>query len=118
MDITPPFVEYARGSGLNVQLIDGPDDLPPGPFGRITMLSVFTHIPRDQRLGYLAAIRERLTGEALIDILPAVEDYGDVGATWSDTEQFGRDLVDTGFTTISTFDWDARSTPHRYYRIS
>lgn len=82
------------------------------------MLSVFTHIPRDQRLGYLAAIRERLTGEALIDILPAVEDYGDVGATWSDTEQFERDLVDTGFTTISTFDWDARSTPHRYYRIS
>ena len=116
VDITPPFVEYARSQGLNASVISGPGDLPGGLFDRVCLLSVFTHIPRDERVAYLASIRPRLTGEALIDILPG-PDGGGVGAMYSDPDTFESDLAAAGFSIISSFDWDARSAHHRYYRI-
>lgn len=117
VDITPSFVEFARGLGRNVSLISGPADLPDGPFDRITMLSVMTHIPRSLRQEYLAAIRDRLGGEALVDILPG-DEGGDVKAWYADPSDFEADLAAANLSVVATHEWQTPlGVVHRYYRV-
>lgn len=118
VDITPSFVEFCIGRGLNVSLIDTATDMPPGPFDRILMSSVMTHMPHADRLAYLPHIRSRLAGEALIDILPGAHDDGSVRAWHCDADIFRSDLGAAGFKVIRTFEWTARDGwTHLYFRI-
>jgi SAM-dependent methyltransferase len=116
-DVAPAMVAFAAARGLDARVIDGAADLPDGPFDTVACLSVFTHIARQDRQDYLAAIRERLTGEALVDILPG-DEGGDIGRWTAHVGEFERDLADAGFAVLSVFEWRSRdSALHRYYRI-
>lgn len=118
VDITPSFVAFCTERGLNVSLIEQPTDMPTGPFDRILMSSVMTHMPHADRLAYLPEIRSRLSGEALIDILPGAHDEGSVRAWHCDPETFHSDLEAAGFEVIRTFQWTARDDwTHLYFRV-
>lgn len=118
VDITPSYVAYARAQGLDARLTVTPDDMPDGPFDRIIMASVLTHMGHADRLAYLPEIRRRLDGEALLDILPGAHDAGNVGAWYCDPATFAADLRTAGFTVIATLDWTAHDRHlHRYYRV-
>lgn len=118
VDVAGSQVDYARRVyHANAQITETPDDLPEGPFDRVCVLSVFTHIAREDRQAYLAAIRQRLDGEALIDILPGTEGGG-IGAWYADLDGFRDDLADASLQIVSEFEWIAKDqTHHRYFRL-
>lgn len=118
VDITPSFVAYCQQQGLNVHLIESPTDLPVGPFDRILMASVMTHMPHAERLAYLPEIRSRLDGEALIDILPGIHDAGNVGGWYCDPKTFRADVKAAGFRVVKTLRWTAHDAhEHLYFRV-
>lgn len=114
VDIAPAMVAHCQERGLDARLIDGPGDLPQGPFDRTVMLSVMTHMGRAARQEYLAALRPR-TGALLVDILPGTETDG-IAIAYADPESFEDDLAAVGFTVVATWDISAKDgAPHRYY---
>ena len=118
VDITPSYVEYCQANGLNVSLIEGSHDLPAGPFDRIIMSSVMTHMHHADRVAYLHAIRPILDGEALLDILPGHHDEGSLRAWYCDPAVFAADLKLAGFTIVSTLEWQAPDLfTHLYFRV-
>lgn len=117
VDISRPMVDFCRAKGLRADAIEGPDDLPAGPFDRVTMLSVMTHMGREDRRAYLRAIRARLTGEAIIDILPGVEMDG-IARAQADDPTFRADLAEAGFSIIEWHEIRSRDNNlHRYFRV-
>lgn len=117
VDVAPAMVEHTRARGFEAYITHSPDDLPAGPFDSVACFSVFTHISYDDRGAYLAAIRERLTGEMLVDILPGFEG-GNPGRWYADDDEFRKQLFAYGFEVLATHDWTSRDGAlHRYFRV-
>lgn len=112
-DIAPSAVEYCRREGLSACAIEGPKDLPAGPFEIIACLSVFTHISRVERQRYLAAFAER-TNRLLIDIIPGKEG-GDIALWRADPDEFVADLASAGFVVEASTQGEGVSVSHAYY---
>lgn len=113
-DVAPNMVLYAAIGGLNVRLIDGPQDVH-AKGDIVCCLSVFTHLPRDERRAYLEKFRT-LAPTLLVDILPDGEESGGIPAWFTPSSSFERDLIAAGF---ENFDSYSRESPdaalHRYY---
>jgi len=100
-DIAPSQVEYARSTGLQAELIDGPESLQGLTAGIVLCLSVFTHISRGDRQAYLDVFRS-IAPRLLVDILPGAEGGG-IPAWYADVEQFEFDLRAAGYEIQSSF---------------
>jgi len=115
VDIAPAMVAYCQAQGLTASLTVTPADLPDGEWDQGAMLSVMTHMDRENRREYLFALRTRVS-ELLVDILPGRND-GDIGRMTADADEFVADLAEAGFDIRATFERTARSgAVHRYYR--
>ena len=73
VDISPSTVKYCQKLGLNCLVVDDTEawliqNL--GKFSLITCLDVLEHVPRDQTIGFLRAVRAALTkdGHAIIQV--------------------------------------------------
>lgn len=115
-DIAKSQVQYCWRNGVNAYLIDGPDDIDtmyPAP-DIICCFSVFTHIPRVERLRYLFRFRE-LCREVVVDILPGGE-AGGIPAWYARSTDFELDLREAGYSWFESY--DRRSGDgylHRYF---
>lgn len=113
-DIAAGMVMHAKTYGLNVRMIDGPQDVA-AKGDIVCCLSVFTHIPRPERVAYLNRFRT-LAPELLVDILPAERETGGIPAWFTPSSSFETDLVAAGFENFDSYD---RVSPdgafHRYY---
>lgn len=112
-DVAPGMVEYAKGLGVEAELIDGPDDLT-AKVDLVCCMSVFTHIPRDERVRYLRKFSE-MCSWLVVDILPG-EEGGSIAATYADTSLFESDLRDSGFVARDSHERvSADGATHLYY---
>lgn len=109
-DVAPSMVEYARRQGLEANHVDDLD----GSAETICCLSVFTHISRPDRQGFLAQFAE-IAPQLLVDILPG-EDEGSIAVWKADPDNFEHDLEAAGYEIDG---WYERRSPdqelHRYY---
>lgn len=115
VDITPAAVEYCTNRSISASLMEGPSDLPSGPFQWITCISVFTHINQGDRLAFLMRFAQ-LAPNVLVDIIPG--DGGGNVELWTATPaSFESDAVRAGFTIagVYTHAWDMNT--HQYYRL-
>lgn len=114
VDIAPAMVAYCESEGHPARLTEAPSDMPDGPFDQGVMLSVMTHIDRNLRRDYLAALRPRV-GQLLVDIIPGRND-GDTGRTTADPDDFVADLTEFGFAVKAVYERESRDrAAHRYY---
>lgn len=113
-DVSLSACEYCRQRGLIAFLIDGPDDLPPGPYGVITCLSVFTHVDHQTRCAYLAAFAQT-SRRLLVDIIPG-DGSGEIALWTAEPSSFVAHLGLAGYAVIGEYE---RTSPdgvrHRYY---
>jgi SAM-dependent methyltransferase len=112
-DIAPSAVAYCRRAGREALITHSPADLPMGPFGIVTCLSVFTHIDREARRAYLAAFAER-TARILVDVVHG-DEGGDIRLWRADVSGFVEDLAVTGFVVTATTPGVGISAAHTYY---
>lgn len=116
LDIAPSQVVYANEQGLEAYVIDSPASLTEfeSEAAIVCCLSVFTHIPREERQAYLDRFGV-LAGRLLVDILPGAEG-GSIAAWYAQPSSFERDLLDAGYSNFDSYDrtsGDGHS--HRYY---
>jgi SAM-dependent methyltransferase len=115
VDIAGDAVTYCHAQGVHARSIDGPSDLPAGPFDTICCFSVFTHINRADHVAYLAQFARRAP-QLLVDIIPG-DGCGTVVLWTARAEMFESDLRHAGYAVQATYD---RTSPdgvtHRYYR--
>lgn len=114
VDVAIDAIDYCLLNHISAVHIDGPDDLPKGPFGTVCCLSVFTHIGRSDRQAYLRAFRS-VAPMLVVDIIPGIEGGG--VALWrADPADFMLDLSAIGYAILSIH---ARTSPdgvtHQYY---
>lgn len=129
VDVSEDAVRYCAAAGIPARLIASPDDLPsawaglscewgPYPFGWVLCLSVFTHIPREERLAYLRQFHAIEAEQLLVDIIPG-DGSGDVALWTADPAGFEADLTATGWAIEASYDRLCPSGPtHRYYRCT
>lgn len=119
VDIAPSMVNYCRNSGIEASVIAGPQDLDGGGIGLgfewVTCISVFTHIPRAERLMYLNEFY-RIAENVLVDII-AGDGAGDVALWTAAPDSFEEDCQAVGFQVVGVVNhqWDLHV--HRYYRL-
>ena len=117
VDVSPSMVQYSQAKGLTASLISGHEDLPTGPFDLILCISVFTHIPREERIQYLQEFAKR-SNRLLVDIIPG-DGKGSVALWTADPAAFAADLLASGWIYGKAVDqcWDAApvKTQHQYY---
>jgi SAM-dependent methyltransferase len=113
VDIAADAVAYCVQHGRHATLIDGPDDLPPGPFDLIACLSVFTHVDRPERQAYLRAFVPR-AARLIVDIIPGTGDGG-INRWTADVTTFVVDLDAVGYHRLGEVTLKLGTEPHHYY---
>lgn len=116
VDISVSARDYCRAHGILADLIGGAHDLAVirDPFDLVTCISVFTHIDRSERQGYLHAFAAIKAPALLVDIIPG-DGAGNVALWTARPDDMMADLTDAGFTTLRWVDqaWDKHT--HRYF---
>lgn len=100
LDVSPGCVQHARSRGLKADTIKGPEDLERYQgFDWTTCLSVFTHIPRGERLEYLKAFE---SPDVLVDIIPG-DGGGNIPRWTADRRVFEMDIEEAGYRIDSAY---------------
>lgn len=108
-DIAPAYVELARSNGVDAHLLPVRD----GEHGDwLFILHVFCHIPRPERLAYLAL---NIAPRLLVDIIPGSgETLGDPLIYTVPVHRFENDLKETGWRTVRTHRRVPTETRHEH----
>lgn len=119
VDIAQGMIDFARSKHVNAARIDGPEDIHLGDpllkFSWVMCLSVFTHLPREERRRYLARFRE-IGLRLVVDVLVG-EEGGSIDAWYADGHDFRDDLEEAGWRVIRDFRRQAASGYiHTYFR--